>query len=127
PGGGVSRCRCSGPAPGQPPHGDSAARTWPWPLPGRGGSSWFPALAVALGVAYALCGRLAETLPLLEQAVSLSAIRWPVSVSVSPFLWTAEASLLVGRLAEAKRAACRALEHARAHQEQGYKAHTLRP
>src|SRR5262249_36591582 len=86
----------------------------------------FPAIAVALAVAYALGGLMSETLPLLEQAMRLSASRWPVSVSVSPFLWTAEASLLVGRIEEARTAACRALEHAQAHHEQGYKAHALR-
>ena len=91
-----------------------------------GVSSFLPALGVALGVAYALCGRMNETLPLLEQATRLPASRWPVSVGVSSFLWTAEASLLVGRLEEATTAASRALEHAHAHHEQGYKAHALR-
>jgi tetratricopeptide (TPR) repeat protein len=89
-------------------------------------SSFLPALAMALGVAYALCGRVAETLPLLEQAVRLPAMRWPVSVCVSPFLWTGEVSLLVGRLEEATTAACYALEHAGIHQERGDQAHALR-
>jgi len=91
-----------------------------------GVSSFLPALGVALGVAYALCGRMNETLPLLEQATRLPASRWPVSVGVSSFLWTAEASLLVGRLEEATTAASRALEHAHAHHERGYQAHALR-
>jgi tetratricopeptide (TPR) repeat protein len=81
---------------------------------------------VALGVAYALCGRVAETLPLLEQAVRLPAMRWPVSVCVSPFLWTAEAYLLVGHLEEATTVAWRALKHASVHKERGYQAHALR-
>ena len=89
-------------------------------------SSWFPALSLALGVSYALCGRVAETLPLLEQAVRLPAMHWPVSVCVSPFLWTGEASLLAGRLEEATTAACHALEHASSHKERGYQAHALR-
>ena len=77
-------------------------------------------------MAYALCGRVAETLPLLEQAVRLSAMHWPVGASLSPFLWTAEAYLLVGRLEEATTAACRALEHASIHKERGYQAQALR-
>jgi tetratricopeptide (TPR) repeat protein len=83
------------------------------------------ALALALGVAYALYGRIAEALPLLEQAVRQSAsVHWPLYVSL--FLWTAEASLLVGRLEEATTAAWRALEHASIHKERGYQAHALR-
>jgi tetratricopeptide (TPR) repeat protein len=85
----------------------------------------FAALAVALGAAYALCGRVAEALPLLEQAVRLPAsVHWPLYVS--PFLWTGEAYLLVGRLEEATTAACRALEHASIHKERGYQAQALR-
>jgi tetratricopeptide (TPR) repeat protein len=92
----------------------------------EGISSWFPALSVALGVAYALCGRIAETLPLLEQALRQSAMRWPVSVCGSAFLWTAEAYLLVGHLEEATTAAGRALDHARNCSERGYQAQALR-
>jgi tetratricopeptide (TPR) repeat protein len=87
---------------------------------GGGVPRFFPALALALGVAYALCGRVAETLPLLEQAVQLSALRWPSYLS--PFLWPAEAYLLVGRLEEATTVACRALDHAIIHKERGYQA-----
>src|SRR5262249_28682112 len=80
---------------------------------GGGASSFFPAIGVALAVAYALDGRLSEAMPLLEQAMR-PVLRWPVSVSVSRFLWTAEAALLIGRIEEATTAACRALEHAEA-------------
>jgi tetratricopeptide (TPR) repeat protein len=87
-------------------------------------SHFFPALAVALGIAYALCGRIAETLPLLEQAMRLSAsMHWPPYVS--PFLWTGEAYLLVDRLEEATTAASRAIEHASIHKERGYQAYAL--
>jgi class 3 adenylate cyclase/tetratricopeptide (TPR) repeat protein len=89
-------------------------------------SSFFPPLPMALGVAYALGGRIIEALPLLAQALRVSALRWPRSVSVSPLLWTAELCLLVSPLEEATMAACRALEHAHAHNEQGHKAHALR-
>ena len=84
----------------------------------------FAALAVALGVAYALCGRVAETLPLLEHVAGPStSIRWPQYVS--PFLWVGEASLLAGCLEDAMLLACRALEHACARKERGYQAHAL--
>jgi class 3 adenylate cyclase/tetratricopeptide (TPR) repeat protein len=89
-------------------------------------SSFFPALVMALVVAYALGGRTAEALPLLEQAVRPSAMHWPVGTSLSPFLWTTEAYLLVGRLEEAITAAGRALEHASIHKERGYQAQALR-
>jgi tetratricopeptide (TPR) repeat protein len=81
--------------------------------------------AGALGYAYALCGRLAEAQPQLEQAVELTAAR---RMSLYP-LWAAhlgEASLLAGRLEEAYQLAERALARARDFKHQAYEAYALR-
>jgi len=75
-----------------------------------------------LGAAYALAGRLAEALPLLEQAVEQAA---SMRFTVGQSLWIAqlsEAYLLAGRMEEAFTQALRALELSRAHQERGHEA-----
>jgi class 3 adenylate cyclase/tetratricopeptide (TPR) repeat protein/type II secretory pathway predicted ATPase ExeA len=85
-----------------------------------------PFVAAPLGAAYALSGRIAEALPLLEQAVTQAvAMRymWDHALRV---IWLSEAYLRAGRLAEAGLQAQRALEFAQAHQERGHAAYALR-
>jgi tetratricopeptide (TPR) repeat protein len=97
--------------------GLSIYQAWPGPL-------FFPALASALGLAYALDGRTAEALPLLEQAVEQAT----QLMHDQPLLLAAlsEAYLLAGRLEEAGDRAGRALDLARTHKERGNQAHALR-
>jgi predicted ATPase/class 3 adenylate cyclase len=76
-----------------------------------------------LGYAYALSGRLAEAIPLLEESVELSKGRWGGSQRMA---WLAESHLLAGRAHEALELARQALELARAHKERGHEAWTLR-
>jgi len=87
---------------------------------------WFPRGASALGAAYALAGRVAEAVPLLEQAVEQGA---SMRVMVYHALWVAglsEAYLLAGRLEEASALAERALELSRNHRERGNEGWALR-
>jgi tetratricopeptide (TPR) repeat protein len=88
--------------------------------------NWFYGLAAALGYAYALAGRLAEALPLLEQVVEQdTAMRGgrPLSTRV---LWQSEAYLLAGRVEEARLLALQALDLVRTRKERGHEAWTLR-
>jgi tetratricopeptide (TPR) repeat protein len=86
----------------------------------------FPWVASSLGVAFALSGRVAEGLPLLEQAVEQAA-----SIGFIPHVSTAlaalsEGYLLAGRPDDALPLAQRALELARQHNERGHQAWVLR-
>ncbi len=77
-----------------------------------------------LGTAYALSGRMAEALPLLEQAVAQA-----TAMASNTSLWTAQLGLgylLAGRLEDALLSAQGALALARTHGERGYQAHALR-
>ena len=96
--------------------GLSIYQAWPGPL-------FFPALASALGLAYALDGRTAEALPLLEQAVDQAT----QLTHDQPLLLAglSEGYLLAGRLEEASDRAGRAAL-ARTHKERGNQAHALR-
>jgi tetratricopeptide (TPR) repeat protein len=81
--------------------------------------AWSRQVASALGYAYALAGRVAEALPLLEQAVmTYSYSRYCAQLS--------EAYLLAGRTDEALALAGRALDLAREHRERGFQAWALR-
>ena len=85
-----------------------------------------PMVAAPLGVAYALTGRTADAVPLLEQAVTQAVARqylWDQALRV---VWLGEAYLCAGRLAEAGTQAQQALEFAQAHQERGHAAYALR-
>jgi tetratricopeptide (TPR) repeat protein len=87
---------------------------------------WFPRIASTLGTAFALSGRLADALPLLEQAVERAAA---MRQTFGHSLWAAglsEAYLLAGRREEAVPLAQRSLERFRAHQERGNQAWALR-
>ena len=92
-------------------------QAWPGPL-------FFPEIASALGLAYALDGRTAEALPLLEQAVEQATQRMDdQSLRVAAL---SEGYLLAGRLEEANDLAGRALALACAQKERGNQAHALR-
>src|SRR5262249_6031661 len=82
----------------------------------------FPFAASSLGAAYALASRLAEALPLLEQAVE-RAVAMRLTVVQSHWITQlSEAYLLAGRVEMAFTQARRALELSRAHQERGHEA-----
>jgi tetratricopeptide (TPR) repeat protein len=79
-----------------------------------------------LGLAYAQSGRLAEGLPLLEQAVEQSAAMQIVLLHTLWLIHLSEGHRLAGRLDEAAHGALRALELARAYQERGHQVYALR-
>lgn len=74
--------------------GDEAAldlsRTWDTPV-------WVPLIASALGSAYALSGRVAEALPLLEEAVEQASARRITAGHPLRRIYLAEARLLDSR------------------------------
>jgi tetratricopeptide (TPR) repeat protein len=84
-----------------------------------------PLVAAPLGAAYALAGRTAEALPLLEQAVAQAVAMHYLWDHALRTVWLSEAYLLAGRLNEAGTQAQRALEFSRAHQERGHEAYAL--
>jgi class 3 adenylate cyclase/tetratricopeptide (TPR) repeat protein len=86
---------------------------------------WFPLVASALGYSYALSGRAAEALPLLEQAVDQHVAAGRLGGHALRVAWLGEAHLLAGRLETAARVATRALDLSRAHAERGHEAWAL--
>jgi predicted ATPase/class 3 adenylate cyclase len=88
--------------------------------------SWFPSVAAALGYAYTLAGRVAEALPLLQQAVEQDASRGLSAGHSRRVAYLSEASLRAGCMDEAATLARRALAFARAFKAQGYEAYALR-
>jgi tetratricopeptide (TPR) repeat protein len=85
-----------------------------------------PLVTAPLGAVYALTGRPAEALPLLEQAVAQAVAMhymWDHALRV---IWLGEAYLRAGRLGEAATQAQSALEFSCAHQERGHEAYALR-
>jgi tetratricopeptide (TPR) repeat protein len=87
---------------------------------------WFPETAAALGCAYAFAGRVAEALPLLEQAEQRDAAMGIIGGHALRVGYLGEAYLLAGRMQEAVQFAGRALDLSRAHKERGYQAWALR-
>jgi len=87
---------------------------------------WFPETAAAVGCAYAFAGRVAEALPLLEQAEQTGAAMGTVGSQSLRVGYVSEAYLLAGRMQEAVQFAGRALNLARTHKERGYQAWALR-
>src|SRR5262249_11162489 len=85
-----------------------------------------PQVASFLGAAYALAGRTAEALLLLEQAVEQAMVMRYMLDHALRVAWLSEAYLLAGRLDEAYTQAQRALEFSRAHQARGGEAYALR-
>jgi len=89
-------------------------------------SFWFLETASALGCAYACAGRVAEALPLLEEAEQTGAAMGTVGGHALRVGYVSEAYLLAGRMEEAVQLAGRALDLARDHKERGYQAWALR-
>ena len=95
---------------GDLPPGASPCSNGPWAsLRDADLRVWFPRMAAPLGAAYALAGRTAEALPLLEQAVDR---RWQCERCRLPGALSSalgEAHLVAGHLEEAQTPAQRAL------------------
>jgi class 3 adenylate cyclase/tetratricopeptide (TPR) repeat protein len=87
---------------------------------------WFHAIAVALGAAYALGGRIADAMPLLTQVMERTIAMERPDPQAGCRLSLGEAQLLAGRLEEAHALAERALAHTREYQERGHQAYALR-
>jgi tetratricopeptide (TPR) repeat protein len=83
-------------------------------------------MAVALGAAYILAGRVADAVSLLTQAMEQAAATERVDLQALCSLSLGEAQMLSGRLEEAHALAERALALAHAHQERGNQAYALR-
>ena len=115
------------PPPRGPPPGDPGARTG-LALSGRGhAGSVFPMIAAALGAAYALAGRVAEALPLLEQAVE-QAHGDAHERSIRRYGRLAERGVSAGRPPGGGAARSRSVpwSSARTHKERGHEAYALR-
>jgi class 3 adenylate cyclase/tetratricopeptide (TPR) repeat protein len=89
-------------------------------------SQLFPLIAGSLGAAYALDGRVAEAVPLLEEAVERGVALNFLGIQARRMAWLGEAYLLAGRSDEAMSLATHALDLARAHKERGHEAWSLR-
>lgn len=90
----------------------------------RAVTAWIPGILSHLGYAYALSGRVAESVPLLDQASTASQC---LSGGHALWItWLGEAFLLAHRVAEARTQAQRALALAQQHQERGHQAWGLR-
>jgi tetratricopeptide (TPR) repeat protein len=85
----------------------------------------FYAVRSTLGYAYALSGRSAEAIPLLEEAVEHPVMGVTQEGKSLRTMWLSEVFLLAGREADARAAAQRALGLARQHKERGHEAYTL--
>jgi tetratricopeptide (TPR) repeat protein len=85
----------------------------------------FPWIASHLGNAYALSGRFADAIPLLEQAVEHAPF-WSMATQSWAISSLGDAYLLAGLSDEAEASAKRALHLARHHGERGHEAHALR-
>jgi len=86
-------------------------------------AAWFPIVASQLGYTYALSGRLAEGLRLLEDAVEKGTSFAFLSLFTGRL---SEACLLAGRMDDAAKLANRALSLSRDRKERGYEAWTSR-
>jgi len=71
---------------------------------------WLPQVATALGSSYAAMGRLADALPLLEEAVELASAMRLSSAQAPALSALAEARMLEGRLTASLEAAQSGLE-----------------
>ena len=87
---------------------------------------FFPQMAVALGAAHILAGRVADAVSLLTQAMEQATATARVDLQALCSLSLGEAQMLSGRLEEAHALAERALAHACEHQERGHQAYALR-
>jgi tetratricopeptide (TPR) repeat protein len=87
---------------------------------------WFPETASALGCAYAGAGRVAEALPLLEQAEQRGTAMGTMGGQSLLVAYVSEAYLMAGRMQEAVQLAGRALDLSRDYKERGHEAWALR-
>jgi class 3 adenylate cyclase/tetratricopeptide (TPR) repeat protein len=87
---------------------------------------YFPRMAAALGIAYALVGRAADAVPLLTQAMEQTMTTGLISYQTLCSLSLGEAHLLAGHLEEAHTLTEITLALARDHQERGNHAYALR-
>jgi tetratricopeptide (TPR) repeat protein len=87
---------------------------------------WFPFVACSLGFVYALAGRHAEALPLIDAAEAEHAGMRLMGGHALLVSWQSEAYALAGRLDEAARHAARALDLAQKYGEAGHRAYALR-
>jgi tetratricopeptide (TPR) repeat protein len=85
-----------------------------------------PYVASNLGYAYALAGRLAEALPLLEEAVEQADLMGHLANQSIRIAYLSEGYLLAGRISDAFDSAQRGLTLARMHAERGHEAWSLR-
>jgi class 3 adenylate cyclase/DNA-binding winged helix-turn-helix (wHTH) protein/tetratricopeptide (TPR) repeat protein len=85
-----------------------------------------PRVTSTLGAVCALAGRIADALPLLEQAVEQTVTMRFMAEHALRVVWLGEAYLRAGRLDEAYIQAQRALGFSQVHQERGYVAYALR-
>jgi tetratricopeptide (TPR) repeat protein len=83
-------------------------------------------MAMALGAAYTLAGRIADAVPLLTQAMEQTTAMERGDFQALRLLALGEAQMLAGHLEEAHTLAERARALARAHQERGNEAYALR-
>jgi class 3 adenylate cyclase/tetratricopeptide (TPR) repeat protein len=88
--------------------------------------SLFHDTAAALGYAYALAGRVAEALPLLEEVEQSGAAMESAGGQSLRVGYVSEAYLLAGRMQEAVQLAGRARDLSRTHKERGHEAWALR-
>jgi tetratricopeptide (TPR) repeat protein len=86
----------------------------------------FPMTASLLSAAYALAGRAAEALPLLDQMLERLATGSRMLLQALVLTELSEACLLVGRVDEASALAERLLELSHTHTGHGYQAHAYR-
>jgi class 3 adenylate cyclase/tetratricopeptide (TPR) repeat protein len=87
---------------------------------------FLPMTACSLGTAYALAGRAAEALPLLEPVLERVVSGSRVFLHANVLTVLSEALLLIGRVDEASALAGRLLDLSRAHIGRGYQAHAYR-
>jgi len=86
----------------------------------------FPEIAAVLGAAYTLCGRIADAMPMLTQAMEQTIAIERVDFQALCSLSLGEAQLLANSLEEAHVLAERALTLTRQYQERGNQAYALR-
>jgi tetratricopeptide (TPR) repeat protein len=86
----------------------------------------FPLIAAPLGWVYARCGRHAEALRLLEDAVQRAAVMGFSANHALRLMWLAEGRLLAGDGGAAKRCVLSALELAERNEEHGHQAYGLK-
>ena len=87
---------------------------------------FFPQIASILSTAYALAGRAADALPLVDQMLERVVTGSRILNLTLVLTELIEALLLVGRIDEARALAGRLLEMSRTHMGRGYQAHAYR-